>query len=60
MQDCQAMLNDSLQEFSHSFLVGSALEKGGSAKPPQTLQKQLQTEQGSLGAGWELFAFLVD
>lgn len=43
MQDCQAVLNDSLQEFSHSFFVGSALEKEGSAKPPGTLQKQVQT-----------------
>lgn len=33
MQDCQAVLSGSLQESSHSLIVGLALEKQVSANP---------------------------
>lgn len=57
-----ALLSASLHEFSHSLIVGMALEQQVSAKPPQTQQKQIPTpaEQGLLDAEWELFGFLVD
>lgn len=52
MQDCVGghLLSDSLQEFN-SLLVGMALEKQGSAKPPQTQQEQIQTRCTTAIAG---------